>query len=535
MTKIFRNLLIFLTFTQGLFATSSDFVGSSTDSEQQSNKNQLRRVLSELLPKVRVELNEDDTQVTLTGTPDNLESARKVLQNYDTIRSTLIPTGKAANLTTATLSPLESWDQFMLAVGIAPELNNLFDTKAECTHDDGERFTIVTESSYNGRMVTAYVDSLHENSAFFAWARRNVPNFIEQNQSRTSICYGLLRDFLHLEAGEIAEESSDSDNATLVLDAQNVLKNMIAAVSSNVALKPTSDPKRFSVHTLSLGEGYNARSATLKLILDKSGSMHGNPISFVNDALPKVLAIVQNTLKSGQAIDVEIETFNEHKTLVGTYVLTPQGRIPSLAPIQASGATNLTLILPSLTAEENEEKLVVAFTDGDHTSTKSLKVGIANLKRTVRTKPFARARLVKVGGSESDFFKAVSDILGGEYATEDNIEDFFKTLQADLTDMLRSRAPLVLELAGAGVKVEWLPDDRPGIYSTRSDVTSGDRLKYKNVPFAIDPVEFISHSPTPSAASSIIVITPEATPSMSPRELLEAQIAELQKQLAALS
>lgn len=46
---------------------------------------------------------------------------------------------------------------------------------------------------------------------------------------------------------------------------------------------------------------------------------------------------------------------------------------------------------------------------------------------------------------------------------------------------MKAKTPLIIQLAGSDVSlVEWLPDQEPGIFSSKQTVSAGDSVKFKD-------------------------------------------------------
>lgn len=401
MKKILSYTLVSFFYIQNLFASSPSHL------EFDSDPNRLKAVLSQILDGVDINVDKENGKVVLTGVQDKITSALAKLRDFDGLRKVLLPVRSDASITSVRAMPINSWDDFVSAVGIDRSVHSLFNTSAECVKDHNVQFIIVTQTTFNRRMVQPYLDSLHESSPFFVWARKNVKEFIRQEQNETVINYGLLREFLYLNADTTKE-------GTATFSIQNIVKTLVATVSGNVALQPTGVEGKYRVQTLSLGESFDTRDVVLELMIDNSSSMGGSSIDFVNSKLPVLFDIVKRNLLDSQFITILLKSFNEELRNEGTYVITSSGQLPNLPKITTTGGTDLTLIESLLTEKATQRKLGLAFTDGEHTSSKSsLTASIARMKSLVQTGKFAQARLCKVGGYSSTYFIEVAEIFGG--------------------------------------------------------------------------------------------------------------------------
>jgi hypothetical protein len=479
-----KRILLF-TILALLYTQESISSFSNNNNLLDPDANRLRSVLCDMLPDVRVDINGD--QVELTGQQPAVDAAIAKLRDFPGLRAILLPPNKSKSLAVKA-KDVKSWDDFLEAAGVDESANELFNTKAECVTDKDGVFTISTPSKFNQRMVQPYLDSLHESSPFFVWARTNVKGFVVQQVQQTSIHYGLMREFLYLQAETSA--IADSSEITSRFSTQNAVKTMVAAVNGYVALKSVGEGQ-YQVQTMSLGEAFDTRSTTLEIMVDNSGSMSGEPISFVNAQLPVLLAQAAGALSNREALTVRIKCFNNKTEDVATVVIKNGEAIPRIPYIDTEGSTDLTLIEPLLEESNHERKMVIAFTDGDHTANKDLlTASIARMHNLIRTGKIAQARLCKVGTTKSDYFARVAAIFGGTYATDSSIQDFFSTIIAQIKYLMRAKSALVLELAGAGVAVaEWMPDDVVGIFSSKQIVGEGSSIKFKGETTVVDKPE----------------------------------------------
>ncbi len=475
MKRIITSALLAMLLNQESSASNNN---SNNDSVPGGDENRLRSVLAEILPNVHVGIL--GHEVKLTGTERAIDEAIAKLRDFQALREVLLPMNNSKSLAVAKAKDVKNWDDFLDAAGVDLSLNQLFNTKANCVSDVNGSLIVETITKPNQRMFQAYLDSLQESSQFFAWARTNVPNFVVQHADRTTIHYGILSDFLYLHTDALPLE--DRDEAIATFSTQNVVKSLVAAVSGNMALKAVANGQ-YRVQAISLGERYDVRVGTLEIMVDRSTSMANAPISFVNRQLPILLDNAKKALSDGESLKIRLKAFDHQVEDIGTYFLRKNEMLPRIPEIPVRGETDLTLIEPLLNELDNERKLVIAFTDGEHTmQSKNLPDSIARMRKLVATGKFAQVRLCKVGQLKSTYFDQVAAIFGGQYSTEDNVQQFFTTITEELKSLMRAKSPLVVQLAGQDVTVvEWIPDDEPGVYQSKQVVSEGASVKFKGV------------------------------------------------------
>ncbi len=347
-----------------------------------------------------------------------------------------------------------------------------------------------------------YIEALQDKSQFFHWACQNVRGFLEGDDTKTVIHYALLSEFLYLEPINTLSKVDDSEDFSILFSSQSVLKHLLAAVCGAVALVP-EEKGNYSVKTISLGDKPSYTTAILEILVDKSYSMCGNSIRTVNREIPEFLRALQETLPVGVFVTVHLKAFDDQIDDVATFDIGRDTVLPILDPIKVRGGTDLTLIEDSLLTKENERKVLVAFTDGNHQSSSNLTTSMEKMRVLVRSgKPFAKPKLCKVGGKSNDFFEEVADIFGGSYSTESNIGGFCGSVISEMTELMISRTNLVFQLAGENVVVKWARNDVPGIFSVSQKVSEGDSIISNGITYLVDQSS-VDHE------GDIIVLTPE--------------------------
>jgi len=139
----------------------------------------------------------------------------------------------------------------------------------------------------------------------------------------------------------------------------------------------TSKPGQYRVRTVMLGhDSYQNREGVaqnIEIVIDQSSSMDGEKINTVNKRMPIFLSQLRGSLSENQSLNVEVYAFSEDISHYNTYTLThSDSSTISWKNIGTGGGTDLTKVGDRLKlSNPDERKVVVAFTDGEHTSSKS--------------------------------------------------------------------------------------------------------------------------------------------------------------------
>ena len=510
MFKIIRYLLCVACFIAPSFA--SELIDE--------DRNQLEETLSDLFGgKVSVRVDEEQSTVRFLGTEENVKEALLKLGNFDFLRTQFLPVDRRVGYTQASHESIDSWTNFIKANGINPKELDMFNISSDRIIDTGGVVTFATGSSLDRGFVELYIEALRDKSQFFRWACQNVHGFLGGSDTKTVIHYALLSEFLYLEPKKSLAKEDNSEDFSVLFSSQSVLKHLLAAVCGDVALVPEDD-ENYSVKTLSLGDKPSYTTATLEILVDKSYSMVGRPISTINDAIPQFLKELQKTLPVGVFVTVHLKAFDDKLDNVATFKIGRNTVLPILDPIEVRGGTDLTLIEDSLVTKGNERKVLVAFTDGEHQSSSNLNTSMGKMRDLVISgKPFAKPKLCKVGGESSGFFEEAASIFGGSYSTESDMSTFCGSVISEMTDLMISRTNLVFKLAGEHVVVKWARNDLPGIFSVPQKVKKGESILSNGITYFVDQTVNEDDEET-------IVLTPE--------EEKLARIRALEEELAKL-
>jgi hypothetical protein len=182
-------------------------------------------------------------------------------------------------------------------------------------------------------------------------------------------------------------------------------------------------------------------------------------------------------MQQGDFLKINIFALDDTFSLYQSFLLERDLNIQEWVDMRIGGMTDLTPIGRRLKIEdgENPNKVVLAFTDGDHNSDSNLldSVYFKKLKDLQNSGVFARPFLCKVGGGSDNFFKEVASIFSGSYSKENNIADFIERVSRDIPSLLESKKPFVLSIDGHN-KVVWHGDANPGMQTTTETIGNKD-------------------------------------------------------------
>lgn len=478
-----------------------------------------------------------DNNIILEGSQAELEHARGILSDLPELRKHFLPVSSHFTNVTGVKERIASWSACFKALGIDERDVRL--VNIEHAIDTGTELAIPTDSEINSGIANLYVDALKKRSAFFNWVCVNLKEFVRKSETDTGthlvIHYDLLNQFLFMEEMKIdapvalpgsdehiglaavsadlaaadvlpvSEGAAEADvllsERRLVVPAPSVLRHLIAAGSGDITLEPVpGKPGEYWFRTISLGRDLARGSARsiLDVAIDVSGSMdevdlgdvkRRKKIQVVNEQVPCLLKQFRDTLKSGTELLVRVHSFADDIRYEGDFLLASGKPIAPWKNLETGGGTDLTLVAKMIPSQaEDEPRVVVGFTDGQHTSSSSLLKSIADLNACQSTGHFARPRLCRVGPktTESDkFFGGISDIFAGAFDEHQTIGSFCDRLSADAPGLLQVKAPVVLNLSGTKV-VLWQPNEDPGLYRAPRTVQAGSVITHHGVTATVD-------------------------------------------------
>jgi hypothetical protein len=542
-------------------------------------------VLSDLLG---MEIQIQDDTVVLKGTKANIDEAMARLNNFDRLRQSVIPVNATSVLTQASDSPkFGSFQDFLFTLGIQP--SDISNFRIDDKLDENGMYKIPFGPIIQGKLTAnqhlaiVFLEMLQEKSPYFAWVCKREKHIITETENYRIINYGLLTQYLcKLEIQHEPVSVSDvlqsrlplnidlkgtstvarEDNSLAKLSASghhhdepvgvrdvlqsrlpinDVLKRLTAAAGGDISLVKSSKSGHYHVRTVVLDRNNHDQQLsmipTVEIIIDASGSMGElsgrkegeSKVDVINDFTPKLIAQFRDSLRSGESLKVIVSTFNEEMKLHKTYDLVANSpENINWEKINPKNGTNLTLVGEKLIlGGPDEKKVVVAFTDGKHTASDSIKESMETLKQKNKKGELAKPYFCRVGVNEGDeYFSDISSTFAGEFFEQANIDQFCSVISSSIPSLLESSTPIILSMESSSLTVRQ-QDVNPDIHTTTETVSSGSTITHRGVKHLVNPV--LSPKAQPIVSSVVSEL-----PLVDSEEDVEAQITELHKKLAAL-
>ena len=464
-----------------------DSIGSSLDKREQ-------RLSSSLKQMFGVNVKIDGDVVTFEGPLDKVETAISKLNDFNQLRQDVIPVSTETILTQACpKSKLTCWLDCLFSLGVQNqgELSNFL-----IKEDKDGRIKMSYNSLFNQQVANMYLEEIKKQSPYFNWMSRCNKQLIQTIDDDLIVNYDLLTEYLC--SIEVQPEPTDSNDIFVSeLSLECVLKRLTAAAGSDISLVGTSIPGKYQVRTVMLGNDSHSNGGsiqTIEIVIDKSGSMSGDKIDSVNRRMPIFLQELKNALTEGQSLNVEVFAFNDDISPYNTYNLTHASNSQiSWKDIVPSGGTDLTKVGERLKlSSPDEHKVVVAFTDGEHESTKSdLNTSLLSLSALQHEGCFAQPYFCRVGVSSDNaksYFSKISDTFAGSFYNHDSVEEFCKKVSSKIPYLLESNIPLILTLNGTDVTIRQ-QDAKPDIHITTQTVSTGDSIMHQGIRRTVVPTE----------------------------------------------
>ncbi|MDP4725416.1 MAG: hypothetical protein NWS47_03905 [Alphaproteobacteria bacterium] len=458
-------------------------------------KNKLPEAFKAAFKVSYADIKGDDLYVK--GTQEQLDRVVDALIDFNRLRDYFLPPSTNVINVRASSVKLESWGACFDALCIDSQEVRL--TNMDAAQDTTSELRIPIDTGFNRGIARLYVDLLKEKSSFFNWAYTNIKEFVREDDNQLIISYGLLNDFLYSAIGngvtkfEAGEEGVDERECyELTIPVQSILKRLIAASSGVVTLRENGNGT-YKAYTTSLGNelSYGKVSRiSAEFLLDKSGSMGGESINKLNQEMPKLLTMIRDLLPENTICDVIISPFTDKisKSEIRKFSLEKGKSIPSWGALVADGGTDLTHIgnAMALKAEE-DEKIVVAYTDGNHESQASLPSSLDMITKLQKSGHFARPYFRKIGATaQSDFYLNETAIkLAGSFDNNSTMNAFFDQISIHVKDLLRAKMRIVFTIDGAEISFHQ-PNHQLGLYEINPAVSEGDSFIHSGITTMVD-------------------------------------------------
>ena len=481
------SLLLQILFVQmPSYAMDSSAPSIVSDPVEESRKKRLSVALTEIL-NIDVETSGDT--LVFRGPLDKREAALAKLGDFDELRKEVVPVVANTIKTQAHHSKeFENWGDCLTCLGIDLETIQNFAINPKNDQDNVLKIPYIRNTA-DRQMAEIYLAEIKKQSPFFKWVSEQNKQLVTYSQDFLMISYGLLTEYFcpldsQQEAIEECSSSQDIDAIATILPLNSVLQRLWAAAGGEISLVQTSVPGQFRIRTVMLGDRNNPRGErAIDIIIDKSSSMEGSPIATINRTMPTLLTQLAETMKGEESITLNIYAFNEGIERLSSYVLSPNRAIPNWRNIQASGRTDLTHVADRLRIAEGENKVVIAFTDGEHTESKDrLNDSYRNLRTLQASGTFAQPFLCRVAAGDKplEYFQTIADIFQGSYSQQNDIDSFCSEVSKNIPEILVSKEPLVMTLNGLKVVV-WQENAHPDIHMTDQTVHNRDTIMHRGV------------------------------------------------------
>lgn len=255
------------------------------------------------------------------------------------------------------------------------------------------------------------------------------------------------------------------------------------------AVRPESETTTYAVVNVrakSAPAGARRPRLSAVLVLDASGSMHGEPIAQVLHSARRLAEILDDTDRLG------VVTFSNGAETRAPLRLLGDGRralIASLAGVEAESGTNIAgglaqaaLLFPR--REHGERHLLVLLSDGEPNVGPSTPEALGEQARMLKARDIAISTLGYGAHHNDDVLSAIADGGGGRYSfvIDPKLAEssFIRALGAQL-DVVGERVELLL-VPGPDVEIVRVLEDPPtafgagGLKVTLNDLVVGDEL-----------------------------------------------------------
>lgn len=465
-----------------------------------------------------------DNTVTFTGRAEECQKFVDTLNDYGQLRKKVIPA--SVSFAQATVHPaphFDDWTQAQDAIGINPEsVRNVAYKELNCREDrenvhaqqhlskalcddSQQNKSIVLKyetapdgsKSFNQLTADAFIERLKKQSPFFAYVTSQNKNIIYYKNGYVVIDYAALEPYLAAIKPKINAGSNGECSVTLEL--QTHLKRIMASSGGPISLEATSNPKEFLVRTATLGDTLTLSEKKmnppiLEVIIDKSDSMANEPINIINRKIPVLLRNIQEQLGENDIFNIRIFELNHNFNSHSTFSITAHSEQPTWHEIKADGMTNLKPIGRKMKHEdqENSNRVLIAFTDGDHTVGGPIdNTYYDELKRIRESGKFSQLYLCRFGAartSSNHFFEKLSEIFKGSSSVESDAQRCIDQLTKAIPSLLKERKPLILAVNEKN-DVYWIEADSPSLQTLSNPVQQNDIIKFDGVEAVVQTPE----------------------------------------------
>lgn len=413
-----------------------------------------------------------------------LQEANEYFSDPDAIRKDFIPISSLHESVNPKKDPCKNTLDFLTALGVDPDefqsinLGNLTDTD--------HKIVLPYRSRFDKRTVSNFEDTLKDSSPFIEWLLKNEPGFrTVTNDSYIFYSFEVVDYYLCGLPDDLQPKQDNFTSGQFELPIDWVIKHMIAPASSEISLNETS-PGNFAINTLQTAQKNLPGASTLSfsIYVDRSGSMDGKPIQFVDQELPRLLDTVQSKLQEGE-LSVSVYSFNDQLYSPQIFTISPLKKAPRLTPLTARGETDLRFIGKGLELIGDMPGLVVAFTDGDHSNLNTLPSHYQDMEILRDAGNFAYPVTAFVGsGKVPEYLEKISRVFSGETFQSNDIEKFFEAITGKVNELLVPRKAIVFSLDGAG-GVFWRELGQ-SMVTTNQTVSNGGTVTYNGLTYTVN-------------------------------------------------
>ncbi len=305
----------------------------------------------------------------------------------------------------------------------------------------------------------------------------NVLNIIHEVESpngekNLEIHYGKLQPFFLLAAAQ--QESNEAS-----YHKHDLLSRLIGISNGNLSLIPAKKDGQFDLHSIVLeSENKTRKPLHIKIYADISASME-NTIGQVSKELNALVKALKANIKDNTVISVY--TFNESLLPIAERI-----SVSTLNPyfsLSARGMTDLCFVTDAcLKATEQEEELVIAYTDGEHTTGTNIAKSTEKLQKAQSESKVNRAYLVRFGAYAGDLFRKLEQYTGGKSCDVSQAAEIFKEIIEKASDITLPHSSITIEITAdeqTSLQTFWQQSAYPGLYNTGKKIKYGYNLRQK--------------------------------------------------------
>lgn len=279
----------------------------------------------------------------------------------------------------------------------------------ECGKDENGIITLNKDP-----VVSLYIKALHENHTM-KWFLARIPSFVVEDDSGTSINYGIISQFL-----EMNKTASNADAAQVVFDKQELIRRLVMLNGFNNLLLQSLGGDQYRVTVLQDKEG-RAVVENVTLLLDMSGSMKPVRTELADRTRDLLLSLKEKGLACVRVVLFDTPAQNA----ISKEVQLNESSIPEffqcLGAYEMCRGTDLSIFAKEIVGDG----VLIGFTDGEHTfgSVKDIMISVEKLRRS--DEELKNCFVFKLGEKASDFLDQFSAAMGGRSATVQTLKDLY--------------------------------------------------------------------------------------------------------------